>query len=298
MFSTRRAPDYWRNYFTLADETAAAGGRMFIQVHSRSLNVLLSFETNMPYDKLPVWRDLRKRPLAEQEAALRNPEMRAKLVAAAYERVEGRPVGPEARHANYKWLFPLVKATPPYRSVAEIAEAEHKDPVDVVIDLALAKNLKQFFMQTLINEDQDHVLEMMRHPRSVVTFSDSGAHVSQIMDSSLQTHVLSHWVREKQALSLEQAVRSLSYVPAYHWGLRGRGLLTEGYNADVIVFDPERITPMLPELTYDLPAGARRLKQKADGLMATVVNGEVVLRNNEHTGALPGKLLRGPLGAN
>ncbi len=126
MFSTRRAPDYWRNYFTLADETAAAGGRMFIQVHSRSLNVLLSFETNMPYDKLPVWRDLRKRPLAEQEAALRNPEMRAKLVAAAYERVEGRPVGPEARHANYKWLFPLVKATPPYRSVAEIAEAEHK----------------------------------------------------------------------------------------------------------------------------------------------------------------------------
>jgi N-acyl-D-amino-acid deacylase len=87
MFSTRRAPDYWRNYFKLADETAAAGGRMFIQVHSRSLNVLLSFETNMPYDKLPVWRDLRKRPLAEQEAALRNPEMRAKLVAAAYERV-------------------------------------------------------------------------------------------------------------------------------------------------------------------------------------------------------------------
>ena len=295
MFSTRRAPDYWRNYFKLADETAAAGGRMFIQVHSRSLNVLLSFETNMPYDKLPVWRDIRKRPLAEQEAALRNPEMRAKLVAAAYERIEGRPVGPEARHANYKWLFPLVKATPPYRSIAEIAEAEHKDPVDVVIDLALAKNLKQFFMQTLINEDQDHVLEMMRHPRSVVTFSDSGAHVSQIMDSSLQTHVLSHWVREKQALSLEQAVRSLSYVPAYHWGLRGRGLLTEGYNADVIVFDPERITPMLPELTYDLPAGARRLKQKADGLMATVVNGEVVLRNNEHTGALPGKLLRGPL---
>jgi N-acyl-D-aspartate/D-glutamate deacylase len=298
MFSTRRAPDYWRNYFTLADETAAAGGRMFIQVHSRSLNVLLSFETNMPYDKLPVWRDIRKRPLAEQEAALRNPEMRAKLVAGAYERVEGRPVGPEARHANYKWLFPLVKATPPYRSIAEIAEAERKDPVDVVIDLALAKNLKQFFMQTLINEDQDHVLEMMRHPRSVVTFSDSGAHVSQIMDSSLQTHVLSHWVREKQALSLEQAVRGLSYVPAYHWGLRGRGLLTEGYNADVIVFDPERITPMLPELTYDLPAGARRLKQKADGLMATVVNGDVVLRNNEHTGALPGKLLRGPLAAN
>ncbi|HLW70995.1 MAG TPA: amidohydrolase family protein [Candidatus Binataceae bacterium] len=295
MFSTRRAPDYWRNYFRLADETAAEGGRMFIQVHSRSLNVLLSFETTMPFDKLPLWRELRKRPLAEQEAALRDPATRAKLVAASHERIEGRPVGPEARNANYKWLFPLDRATPPYRSIAEIAETSGKDPVDVLIDLALDKHLKQFFLQTLINENQDHVLEMMRHPRSVVTFSDSGAHVSQIMDSSLQTHVLSHWVREKQALTLEQAVRMLSFVPAYHWGLGGRGLLREGYNADVVVFDPERVTPMLPELTYDLPAGARRLKQKAEGVMATVVNGQVLLRNNEHTGALPGKLLRGPL---
>ena len=164
-----------------------------------------------------------------------------------------------------------------------------------MIDLALEKNLKKFFMQTLVNENQDHVLEMMKHPRSVVTFSDSGAHVSQIMDSSLQTHVLSHWVREKEALTLEQAIRLLSFVPAYHWGLKGRGLLREGNFADVIIFDPERINPQLPELTYDLPAGARRLKQKSDGLLATVVNGQVVLRKNEHTGALPGKLLRGPM---
>jgi N-acyl-D-amino-acid deacylase len=295
MFSTRRAPDYWRNYFRLADETAAAGGRMFIQVHSRSLNVLLSFETNMPFDKLPLWRELRARPLAEQEAALRDPEMKRKLIAAGHERREGRPVGPEARNANFKWLFPLDRATPPYRSIAEIAETSGKDPVEVMIDLALEKNLKQFFLQTLINEDQNHVLEMMKHPRSVVTFSDSGAHVSQIMDSSLQTHVLSHWVREKQALTLEEAVRMLSFVPAYHWGLGGRGLLREGYHADVVIFDPARVSPRIPELTYDLPAGARRLKQKADGIMATVVNGEVLLRNNEHTGALPGKLLRGPL---
>jgi N-acyl-D-aspartate/D-glutamate deacylase len=295
MFSTRRAPDYWRNYFRLAEETAAAGGRMFIQVHSRSLNVLLSFETNMPFDKLPLWRELRQRPLAEQEAALRDPETRRKLVAASHERREGRPVGPEARNANYKWLFPLDRATPPYRSIAEIAAAAGKDPVDVLIDLALEKHLKQFFLQTLINEDQNHVLEMMKHPRSVVTFSDSGAHVSQIMDSSLQTHVLSHWVREKQAFSLEEAVRMLSFVPASHWGLNGRGLLREGYWADAVIFDADRVTPLIPELTYDLPAGARRLKQKADGIMATVVNGEVLLRNNEHTGALPGKLLRGPL---
>jgi N-acyl-D-amino-acid deacylase len=299
MFSSRRAPDYWRHYFKLADETAAAGGRMFIQVHSRSLNILLSFETMMPFDRIPAWKEIRKLPLGEQEAALRNPETRRKLVEAARERGEAdRGVGAEARSANFKWIFPLLRPTPPHRSIAEIADAEHKDPVDVIIDLALAKNLKQFFMQTLVNEDQDRVLEMMKHPRSVVTFSDSGAHVSQIMDSSLQTHVLSHWVREKQALTLEQAIRMMSFIPAYHWGLKGRGLLREGNFADVMVFDPEKITPKLPELAHDLPAGAKRLKQKSEGLLATVVNGQVLLRNNEHTGALPGKLLRGPLAGN
>jgi N-acyl-D-amino-acid deacylase len=298
MFSNHRAPDYWRPYFDLANDTVAAGGKMFIQVHSRSLNVLLSFESTLPFDKLPVWRELRKRPLAEQEAALRDPATRAKLVAAVHEAPrEGRGVGAEARRANFKWLFVMDTAMPPYRSVQSIADEQGKDPVDVIIDLALAKHLKQFFLQPLANENQDHVLEMMRHPRSVVTFSDSGAHVSQIMDSSLQSHMLSHWVRDKQAFTLEDAIRMLTAVPASHWGLSGRGMLKEGWHADVIVFDPERITPMLPSLEHDLPAGARRLKQKADGMKATVVNGQVLLRNNEHTGALPGRLLRGPLAA-
>jgi N-acyl-D-amino-acid deacylase len=296
-FSRRYAPDYWRPYFATADETAAAGGRMFIQVHSRALNLVLSFETQMPFDGLPVWRDIRKLSLAEQEAALRDPSMRRKLIDAAHQQEDdgGHGVGPAARAANYQWLFVLDKAIPPHRSVAEIATELNRDPVDVVIDLALEKHLKQFFLQPIANENQEHVLEMMQHPRAVVTFSDSGAHVSQIMDSSLQTHLLSYWVRERQALTLEQAVRMLSFVPASHWGLAGRGLLREGWAADVIVFDPDRIAPLLPELVYDLPAGARRLKQKSAGLLATVVNGEVLLRDNEHTGALPGQLLRGPL---
>ncbi len=297
MFSSRRVPEYWRPFFNLANDTEAAGGRMFIQVHSRSLNLVYSFETAMPFDRLPVWREIRKRPLAEQEAALRNPETRRKLVEAVHAepRNHETPIGAEPRGVNYKWLFVMDKASPPHRSVAEIADEQHKDPTDVVIDLVLAKGMKQFFLQPLANENQDHVLEMMRHPRSVVTFSDSGAHVSQIMDSSLQTHVLSYWVRDKQALTLEQAVRMLTLVPATQWGLKGRGLLREGNAADVIVFNPDTVAATLPQVDHDLPAGARRLKQKANGFLASVVNGQVVLRNNEHTGALPGQLLRGPL---
>ena len=138
---------------------------------------------------------------------------------------------------------------------------------------------------------------MMRHPRSVVTFSDSGAHVSQIMDSSLQTHVLSHWVRERQAFTLEEAVRMLTLEPASAWGFHDRGLIRVGMAADLIVFDPQRVAPQMPEVRHDLPAGARRLVQKADGISATVVNGKVLMRNGDHTGIYPGQLLRGPLAA-
>jgi len=298
MFSAPKAPDYWRPFFALADETAEAGGRIFVQVHSRSISVLQSFETVTSFDKLPVWRDIRTLPLAEQEAALRNPDIRHQLVESANNPPQdgGRAVGAEARAANFKWLFPIMdRAVPPYRSMQDMAQERGQDPVETYIDLALDKGLKRFFMQPLTNTNNDHVLEMMRHPRSVITFSDSGAHVSQIMDSSLQTHLLSYWVRDREAMSLEEAVRQLSFVPASHWGLSDRGLLREGWQADVVVFDPKTVAPQVPTLTYDLPAGARRLKQKADGFLATVVNGEVVLRNNEHTGALPGQLLRGPL---
>jgi N-acyl-D-amino-acid deacylase len=299
MFSSRRAPDYWRPFFKLADESSEAGGRMFIQVHSRSLNLVLSFETVTPFDRMPVWRDVRKLPLAEQEAALRNPETLRAMVKATQENDarNREAVGAEPRGVNFRYLYVMDQPNPPFRSVQEIADGNGKDPVETFIDLALAKGLKQFFLQPLANENQEHVLEMMRHPRSVVTFSDSGAHVSQIMDSSLQTHVLSHWVREKKQFSLEEAIRMLSFVPASHWGLRDRGLIREGWAADVIVFDPEKIAPMMPVLDHDLPAGARRLKQKATGLKTTIVNGQVLLKDNEHTGALPGRLLRGPLAA-
>jgi len=296
-FAHRRYPDDWRQYLATAEETAREGGRMFIQVHSRTVNGINSFQTTMPFDGMPLWREIRKLPLADQEAALRNPETRRKLVEIARERRRSEPKEGQlfAMGPDFDWMWVADKGLPPYRSVAEIAQERGRDPVEVIIDLALGTHLKQLFLQTVANENQDHVLEMMRHPRCVVTFSDSGAHVSQLMDSSLQSHVLSYWVREKQALTLEEAVRMLTFVPASYWGLEGRGLLRKGWAADLMIFDPDRIAPELPELVYDLPAGARRLIQKADGIMATVVNGEVVLRNNQHTGALPGKLLRGPL---
>jgi len=294
IFHRMEAPEVWRRYMDLLDETAAAGGRMFAQVHSRGLNVVLSFRTQLPFDALPAWKPFRALPLAEQKQRLRDPEVRRRLVEGVKDRPDRRALGTEARPFPYEWIYVFDTPAPPYRTVAEIARERGVDPVEAMIDLALERDLDRFFFHPVANQDEDAVLEMMRHPRAVVTFSDSGAHVSQIIDSSLQTHLLGYWVRQRQAFTLEEAVRMLTLVPATYWGFADRGLVREGFAADLVVFDPETIGPEMPEIADDLPAGARRLVQRARGIAATVVNGEVLLRDGKHTGALPGLLLRGP----
>ena len=293
MFSVRAAPDLWRPYFDLLDETAAAGGRMFAQVHSRALSSLLSFESNTPFDNWEYWSEFRQLPLAEQAAKMRNPEIKAKLIEIASREYTGpRIVGAEARPPEWDYIYPMDDMIYDKPSMAEIARGKGLHPVELMIDMALERDLKMFFRQPIANEDQAQVLDMMKHPRSVITFSDSGAHVSQIMDSSLQTHLLSYWVREKQAMTLEEAIKQITYNTATMWGLHDRGLLREGMAADLVVFDADTIGAKMPEVVNDLPASAKRLKQTADGILNTVVNGEILLTNNDHSGAAPGQLLR------
>ena len=179
----------------------------------------------------------------------------------------------------------------------DVAKERNCHPVELIMDLAIERDMNVFFFHPIANEDQDIALELMKLPRAVVTFSDSGAHVSQLMDSSLQTHLLAYWVRQREAFTLEAAVRMLTLVPATQWGFHDRGLLRVGMAADMMVFDPDTIAAEMPEVVHDLPAGAKRLIQKTRGIMATVVNGDVLLREGKHTGALPGRLLRGPLAA-
>jgi N-acyl-D-amino-acid deacylase len=293
LFSRRTNPGAWRTTFDIIERTCRQGGRMFAQVHSRALNVLLSFETQLPFDKWEMWRDMRKLPLAEQKKWLLNPDKRRQLVEIASKPYEGPAVnGAEARPPQWDWIYAFTDMKGPHKSMADLARQKNTHPVELMIDMALEHDMKFFMIQPIANENQAEALELMKHPRSVVTFSDSGAHVSQIMDSSLQTHLLSHWVREKQAFTLEEAVKMLTCDTATQFGFHDRGLLREGMAADIVVFDPDTVGPRMPEVVTDLPAGAKRLKQKCDGMQATIVNGQVLLRDNEPTGNLPGKLLR------
>ena len=288
-------PQIWRDQLDLLDETAADGGRMFAQTHCRGVSVLLSFKTRLPFDKLPEWRELRALPLDAQEELLRRPEVRERLVRAANEGDYGHAVGAEARQPRYDRIHVLERATGRNPTLAELAEATGRDPVEIVIDLGLESKFEVFFQQFPVKPDQAAIEEMLKHPRTAMTFSDSGAHVSQIMDSSIQTDLLADWVRAREVFTLEQAVRMITYVPATLWGMADRGLVREGMAADLNVIDPETIAPRLPELAADLPAGARRLVQKAQGISATIVAGQPVLTDGVPTGELPGRLLRGPL---
>ena len=236
-------------------------------------------------------------PLDEQKVLLRtDSELRRRLIDVASRPYEGpEVVGAEPRPPEWDMFYVMDRIKRPHRTVAEVATERGVPPAEAMIDLALEHDFKLFFRQPIANENQDDALALMKHPRSMVTFSDSGAHVSQIMDSSLQTHLLSHWVREKEAFTLEEAVRLITYDTATNWGFHDRGLLREGLTADIAVFDPATVEPRMPEVAHDLPGGSARLKQYADGFLATVVAGEIVLKENQHTGALPGKLLRGPL---
>jgi N-acyl-D-amino-acid deacylase len=293
LFSRRTNPGAWRTTFDIIERTCRQGGRMFAQVHSRALNVLLSFETQLPFDKWEMWREMRKLPLAEQKKWLLDADKRRQLVEIASKPYEGPAVnGAEARPPQWDWIFAFTDMKGPQKSMAELARMKNTHPVELMIDMALERDMKFFMIQPIANENQTEALELMKHPRSVVTFSDSGAHVSQIMDSSLQTHLLSHWVREKQAFTLEEAVKMLTCDTATQFGFHDRGLLREGMAADIVVFDADTVGPRMPEVVTDLPAGAKRLKQKCEGMMATIVNGQVLLRDNEPTGNLPGKLLR------
>jgi N-acyl-D-amino-acid deacylase len=290
----------WRELLRLVESTVSAGGRMFAQVHSREIALLRSFRSSLPFDRLPGWKEVRSLALPEQRRALADPDVRRRLVEAVQEerrreeqRLSSSPAATTASKApDFEWIRVLDSAVGPHRSVAELARERHVDPVEVVIDLALESDLNQFFVQVLLNRNLDHVHELMTHPHAVTTFSDSGAHVSVVMDSSLQTNVLAYWVRDREAFQLEKAIRMLTLEPARAWGFSDRGVLREGLVADINVIDPAVVAPNLPTIEHDLPGNATRLKQTSVGISATLVNGSVVLRDGVHTGTFPGRLLR------
>jgi N-acyl-D-amino-acid deacylase len=299
--STRQgnSPNPFTYQLDFLDDAIAAGARMYGQATTKSINAIFSLKSYLPFDALEHWKPLRAMGLEQQKRALRDPELRAKLVADEARMKPrdnvfqgGGAATTDPRKPNYDNLFAMMDVTGDDPTVAQLAAQQARHPVEVMIDLMLA-NENRVFVQPLVNEQPDDVLQMLKHPWTLATFSDSGAHVCQEMGSSLQTHMLSYWVRQKQAFTLEQAIRRLTFDNATAWELNDRGLVRAGFAADLVVFDADRIQPSMPTVESDLPGGARRLVQKAEGIAATIVNGAVAFQNGIATGEHGGKLLKG-----
>jgi N-acyl-D-aspartate/D-glutamate deacylase len=275
------------------DQVVAAGGVAVGQVHVRGFENIFGFRTTLPFDRLPLWSSVRSKPLDAQRQLLRDGELRRRLSEEAETGDYGQAIGAEVRAPQFDQIMIIGDAEGGERSVADVAEARRISPVDVMIDLALASDFGQLFRQPISQTSDAQLLRALRHPNTVLAASDSGAHISQILDSNIPTYLLSHWVRNEETFTWPQAIQMLTGIPAAVWGLDRRGTLREGSYADLVVFDPATVGCEVPTVVNDLPDGSPRLAQAARGIHTVVVGGQPVMVDGQPTGATPGTLLRG-----
>ena len=298
-----RAPDGWRRLLAHIADANRDGLPMIGQTLTRATGVLLGYEISMnPFSGRPSWEAIASLPLEKKLETLRQPAFRARLIA------ETCPDASLARRVS-RWdrLYPL--GTPPdyepgpEQSIAARAAREARAPEDVAYDYLLERGGKALLYRPVSNYawgSLDAVEEMLRHPHTLVSLGDGGAHVGMLCDASVFTYMLSHWTRDRakgERMPLPWAIRRMTRDNALALGLADRGLLRPGYKADLNVIDHGRLALHCPEPVYDLPGGGRRLIQRAEGYAATVVSGVPVYREGEATGALPGRLIRGPQAA-
>jgi N-acyl-D-aspartate/D-glutamate deacylase len=299
-------PEAWRHLLARADEAASAGANLVPQVAARPFGMLAGHQSRAnPFADRPTYRSLATLSHAERIARLREPDVRSRILG---ERPAGgaKPgtlaalFGP----AMFARLFPLGEPPdyepPADASVAAIAAREHRPPEAVLYDLMLEHEGRELLFFPILNYagcTAEPLREMILHPRSVLGLGDGGAHCGIVCDASMTTFMLTHWVRDRRRgprIPLETAVRALTRDPAALYGLDDRGVLEPGRKADLNLIDFDRLQLRLPEAAFDLPTGARRLVQRADGYVATIVSGAVVRRDGAPTGRRPGRVVRRP----
>jgi N-acyl-D-aspartate/D-glutamate deacylase len=245
------------------------------------------------FRQLPTWLEIMNSPDEDKIRAYGDLELRKKL----REEVMA-PLGPDSRWAK-RWDLLLVEepALPrnqglKNKSIAEIAAAQRRDPLDVFLDLVVEEELNTLFALGQNNTDREAMTQFLTSPYTVVGLSDGGAHVQFHCQVGYSTRMLGYWVRERGIMPLEQAVRRLTFDSATAFGIYDRGLLQPGMAADLVVFDPDTVQPRKQEMVHDLPNNGWRVRALADGVHCTVINGEVLIEDGKHTGATPGRVLR------
>lgn len=291
---------FFADGLNLVEKANAAGGDVTAQVFPRPIGLVIGLElSGNPFVHYPSYRELAQLPLAERVVEMRKPEVRQRILGDA-PASDGHPLMFAVQ--AWEWMFPL--GDPPNyepaasESIAARARTRGVSPLEEAYDRVLDDGGHAMLLITLANfrdGSLDTVAELIRRDDVVLGLGDGGAHYGMICDASFPTYMLEYWARDRATgrLSVAEAVRELTSVPARVAGLADRGRIAVGYKADLNVIDHAALRLHKPVIAHDLPAGGRRLDQTADGYVATVVSGEVIAENGQPTAARPGKLVRG-----
>jgi N-acyl-D-aspartate/D-glutamate deacylase len=287
------APDEHRVVLGRIEALHREGLRVYPQGTCSPLTATFDLTGPFVFYRFPVWRRVMETPPSEWGPLFRDPgfrdEFRATVGRSALFTGDASPL---RVHAVRSPTFARFVG----RTVADVARSLDRDVVDVFFDLALDDDLKTQFTVATVNTDASAVAEIFSHPRVLLGLSDAGAHLTLFCEAGQTSRLLGHWVRERRALGLEEAVRRITAMPASVFGLTDRGRLEPGLAADVVVFDPATITDHPPEMVHDLPGGGPRLVQRASGVVWSLVNGRPVIRAGRlpdpGVGPGPGRVLR------
>lgn len=300
---TNPQPHVWRDILQRCEAATNGGARIIPQVFARPVTILFSFQGENPFQYLPSYAPLKDLPHAEKMQALRNPDVRRRLLTEEDPNTAGMSILYQ-QASTWQMTYPMGQPLNYFpdgaNNVATIAARRGCDPREVVYDLLLEDDGRAFLMYAIAGyaeQSRDPLYEMLTHPLTVMGGSDSGAHMRTICDASVQTFMLIDWVRDHTKddpyhLPIELVVKKQSRDTARLFGMHDRGTLELGMKADLNLIDLGALSIEKPEMIHDLPADMPRLMQTAHGYVASLVSGEVVQENGEATEARPGKVVR------
>jgi len=293
---TVRTGDKWKQHIARVDETAKAGIRAYPMCSPNRVTQDFTMKNCQVFRGLPTWHPILIASDADKMRAYADPQVRDKLHAEAVEfSVPVQTVGFSRTWWDYMSVNePVLEKNKPlqFKTIGEIAKMQGKRVIDAFLDLVVEEKLETRFLQAESNIDDEALKRILTYPNAFIGLGDGGAHVQFHGGYGYTTRLLGEWVREKQAMTLEQAVKRLTFESASLFGISDRGLLREGLAADIVLFDPDTVMPGPESVVHDFPGGGWRIKEPAVGIHMTIVNGQVLLEDGKHSGALPGRVLR------
>ncbi|MET0668878.1 MAG: amidohydrolase family protein [Xanthobacteraceae bacterium] len=296
-------PDRWRRLLKAVHEARAQGLNLSAQMAGRPIGVMMGIGTALnPFTVRPSYKALESLPIEEQRRRLRDPEMRRKILADVPSDAEIAKLAQFRQVVTKRFDKFFVMGNPPdyepgpEKSVAAIAQREGRTPEEVAYDYILEDGQYLYFpVVNYVTGDHGPILEMLHDPACLLGLSDGGAHCTSIVDAGVPTYMLTHWARDRQRgpkVPLELLVKRQTSETADFFGLHDRGRLAPGMRADLNVIDFEGLQVRKPEIVHDMPANGRRFIQRVNGYEATICAGTPIFERGEHTGALPGRLVR------